>query len=62
VADGLILETTFLIDLERERHRREEGAAHRFLRSRAEERLYIAVMTAGEIGAGVDEDERQPSR
>lgn len=58
MARGLMLETTFLIDLERERHRREEGQAHRYLRSRPEERLHVAVTTAGELGAGVDEDER----
>ena len=53
-----MLETTFLIDLERERHRREEGPAHRYLRGRPEERLHVAVTTAGEIGAGVADDER----
>ena len=53
-----MLETTFLIDLERERHRREEGLAHRYLRGRPEERLHVAVTTAGEIGAGVTDDER----
>ncbi len=55
---GLMLETTFLIDLERERHRREDGPAHRFLRSHSEERLHVAVTSAGELGAGVSEDER----
>ncbi len=54
-----MLETTFLIDLERERHRNLEGAAHRFLQRRAEERLHVAVTTAGELGAGAADDERQ---
>lgn len=50
--EGLILETTFLIDLERETARDEPGAAHRFLRSRENERLSITFVTAGELAAG----------
>ena len=49
-----MLETTFLIDLERERHRAEEGPAHRYLGSRPEERLHVATTTAGELGAGIE--------
>jgi len=50
--EGLILETTFLIDLEREAARDDAGSAHRFLRSRESERLSIAFVTAGELAAG----------
>lgn len=58
MGDGLILETTFLVDLERERLREEAGAAHRFLESNREERLCVTVTTAGELAAGVRPDER----
>ena len=49
---GLILETTFLIDLEREAVRGSPGAAHGFLEDRAEARLHISLVTAGELAAG----------
>lgn len=55
---GLILETTFLVDLERERHRQATGPAHRFLEEHAEERLALTVTTAGELAAGVSDEER----
>jgi predicted nucleic acid-binding protein len=58
VGDGLILETTFLIDLERERRRGERGPAHRFLAASPETRLWLAVPTLGEIAAGLDEGAR----
>lgn len=48
----MILETTFLVDLEREAHRREEGPATRVLDRLGERRLCIAVITAGELAAG----------
>ena len=71
MGDGLILETTFLIDLEREhavrtsarkgkgaRRRQTLEPAHRFLASRSEERLYLTVTTAGELASGVAPEER----
>lgn len=49
---GLILETTFLIDLEREALRRSPDAAHRFLELHASSRLHISLITSGELAAG----------
>ena len=54
----LVLETIFLVDLERERHRKIEGPAHRFLETRPEDRLSVTIVTAGELAAGAGEDER----
>ena len=53
MADGLILETTFLIDLERELARSHPGAACAFLERRAEDPLYLTVTVAGELAAGL---------
>ena len=50
--DALILETTFLIDLERELARAANGPAQRFLESRARHRLFITPTIAGELAAG----------
>lgn len=50
--DALILETTFLIDLERELVRGEDGPAQRFLASHATHRLFITPTIAGELAAG----------
>jgi tRNA(fMet)-specific endonuclease VapC len=52
VGGSLILETTFLIDLEREAARRTPGAAHRFLEQWPEERLHITPTVAGELASG----------
>ncbi len=49
---ALILETTFLIDLERELARGENGPAQRFLESHASHRLFITPTIAGELAAG----------
>ena len=49
---ALILETTFLVDLEREALRGEPGPAHRFLEDHADEELCIALTTAGEMACG----------
>lgn len=58
--DGpLILETTFLVDLERERVREASGPAHRFLDEHRAHRLCVTVTTAGELAAGVASDERE---
>ncbi len=50
---GLILETTFLIDLERELHRSEQGPAQAFLEEHASEPLFITHTIVGELAAGV---------
>ena len=48
----LILETTFLVDLDREVSRGNTGPAQEFLERHAQERLYITVTIAGELAAG----------
>ena len=50
--NALILETTFLIDLERELVRGENGPAQRFLASHAAHRLFVTPTIAGELAAG----------
>lgn len=50
----LILETTFLVDLERELLRGEDGAAQAFLAGHASARLHITFTIAGELAAGMD--------
>ena len=50
--DALILETTFLIDLERETARTIEGPAHEFLDDHLKHRLFITPTIAGELAAG----------
>lgn len=52
MARRLILETTFLIDLEREAVRAAPGPAHGFLETHAEDSLYVTVTVAGELAAG----------
>lgn len=48
---SLILETTFLIDLERE-HRRGPGRAVAFLEANEDAHLYLPFIVAGELAAG----------
>ena len=55
---GLILETTFLIDLERELGRSGPGPAQEFLLRRAAQPLYITFTIAGELAAGTPLDRR----
>lgn len=52
MADALILETTFLIDLEREIGRQATGPAQRLLEERPDADLYITFTVAGELAAG----------
>ena len=59
MADALILETTFLVDLEREALREEEGPAHRFLRDNPDRELCITLTTAGELASGPRLEERE---
>lgn len=54
----LILETTFLIDLEREVARGEQGPAQAFLERHAEQNLYLTFTVAGELAAGESLAER----
>ncbi len=54
----LILETTFLIDLEREHHRGRPGPAVTFLEANGEARLYLSFVVAGELAAGISMRDR----
>lgn len=54
----LILETTFLIDLEREHHRGASGPAISFLESNEDARLYLPFIVAGELAAGISMRDR----
>jgi len=56
---GLILETTFLVDLERELARGAAGPAQAFLEARAAESLCITFTVAGEMAAGMPLDGRK---
>lgn len=58
IVGPLILETTFLVDLERERHRGERGPAHELLERHAGDRLFVTFTVAGELAAGASLAER----
>jgi tRNA(fMet)-specific endonuclease VapC len=58
VGGALILETTFLVDLEREAGRRSKTVAHDVLARHAAHRLYITPTIAGELAAGASMAER----
>jgi predicted nucleic acid-binding protein len=58
MAEALILETSFLIDLEREARRSKPGPAHGFLEGHSGRRLYITFTVAGELAAGPSVDDR----
>ena len=49
---SLILETSFLVDLEREHNRGALGPAIAFLEANSEARLYLPFIVAGELAAG----------
>ena len=49
----LILETSFLIDFERENNRGAAGPALAFLEANEDARLYITFTVAGELAAGM---------
>lgn len=55
---ALILETSFLVDLEREALRGEQGPAHRFLEAHPHRELCIPLTTAGELACGPRLQER----
>jgi len=48
----MILDSTFLVDFERERKKRQPGAAAAFLRAHANEQFCITFTIAGELAAG----------
>lgn len=56
---SLILETTFLIDLERERSKRRTGSTRDFLKRHGRSRLFITGVVAGELAAGVSLSNRE---
>lgn len=58
MGEALILETTFLTDLERELARSTSGEAQEFLESRGDARLHITFTIAGELAAGASLSER----
>lgn len=55
---GLILETTFLIDLERELAHAQPGPAQKFLTRHTTQPLYLTFTIAGELAAGLPVDGR----
>ena len=55
---GLILETTFLVDLERELGAGKVGPTQNLLESRAGEALFITFTVAGELAAGIGPSDR----
>ena len=55
---SLIVETTFLIDLEREHQRGVPGPAVAFLESNGDARLYLSFIVAGELAARVSMRDR----
>ena len=55
---SLILETTFLVDLEREHRRGVPGPAVGFLELHGDARLYLPFTVAGEMAAGVSVRDR----
>ena len=58
MVDALILETSFLVDLERELIAGEAGPAQRFLESHQAQKLHITFTIAGELAAGPRMNER----
>jgi tRNA(fMet)-specific endonuclease VapC len=53
VGRSLIVETSFLIDLEREHNRGAPGRAVAFLEQNGDARLYLPFIVAGELAAGL---------
>lgn len=52
MARRLILETSFLVDLEREAGRAAPGPAHAFLERHPNDSVYLTFTVAGELAAG----------
>ncbi|MBI2894114.1 MAG: type II toxin-antitoxin system VapC family toxin [Deltaproteobacteria bacterium] len=57
--DSLVLETTFLVDLEREAAREKPGRAVAFLEKHLDDKLHITFTIAGEIACGTSLSERK---
>ncbi len=55
---ALILESTFLIDLERAHYRGVPGPAVAFLEANQDARLYLPFVVAGELAAGISMRDR----
>ena len=55
----LILETSFLIDFERENNRGAAGPALAFLEANEDARLYVTFTVAGELAAGMSLADRE---
>ena len=58
MGQSLILETTFLVDFERENNRGVPGPAVAFLETHENARLYVTFTVAGELAAGTSPGER----
>jgi predicted nucleic acid-binding protein len=58
VERSLILETTFLVDLEREARRESPGVAYALLERHATDRLYVTPTIAGELASGTSMKDR----
>jgi predicted nucleic acid-binding protein len=59
VGRALIVETSFLIDLEREHNRGVPGRAVAFLEAHGDARLYLSFIVAGELAAGTSLADRK---
>lgn len=55
----MILETTFLVDLEREATAGEGGPAHTFLEDHPDRPMHVTFTVAGELAAGPRVDDRE---
>jgi tRNA(fMet)-specific endonuclease VapC len=55
---SLVVETTFLVDLEREHTRGKAGGAIEFLETHPDVRLYVPFVVAGELASGKSMRER----
>jgi tRNA(fMet)-specific endonuclease VapC len=58
VGRSLILETTFLVDLEREHRHGTPGSAVEFLEANEETRFYLPFVVSGELAAGASMRDR----
>ncbi|MEX1110529.1 MAG: type II toxin-antitoxin system VapC family toxin [Chthoniobacterales bacterium] len=56
---ALILDTSFIVDAEREAQRRPDGRAHDFLSSHPEEEFFITFTVAGELACGTSAAARE---
>ncbi|HSW29381.1 MAG TPA: type II toxin-antitoxin system VapC family toxin [Longimicrobiales bacterium] len=62
MGEALILETTFLVDLEREALAAAPGRAHAFLEAYGDRALCITLTTAGELACGPRVEEQEAWR